>query len=1050
MKELEFENELISYLQTVSETTQWRYEPQIKTIDDLWQNFRDILNRHNIGRLGGVPLTDGEFAQIKAVINGLRTPYEAGSWLYGMNGKTFVEIDRDVPNEASLDGRAILEVFDQDAVGAGNTVYQIVNQIQRPHVKPGRRDSRFDTTLLINGLPIIHIEEKADGHDAMEAFEQIHAYIDAGAFTEIYSTVQIFVGMTPHMARYMANTTAEDFNKAFAFRWQYEDTNKPVLNWKDFCRLMLSIPMAHQMATSFMILDSDPHHRKLMVMRPYQVYATKRVINAVQSHDFEFGSKEIGYVWHTTGSGKTISSFKTAWLASRLSCVNKVVFVVDRIALTDQTYEKYQAYDPDASDESEGIIADTAHTGELARKLKSSEKSNSIIITSIQKLARLVKRDKFKAPNINILFIVDEAHRSTNGDMMASIKKAFPRSGWVGYTGTPAFDGDLTYKVFGPLLHAYTIREAIADRNVLGFKVDFQNTLSEDELKEQLLPEKIREQHEDWSDRKIENRIARMSPDEVDQYIDTGIYDNNPEHVQAVVDDILKYWRNRSHDGRYSAMLTTHVGGGKASSNMAKMYYDEFQKRNEERIKDGKAPLAVALTYSFGTDNSEGMTEKNAGLRTAMQQYNAQFGTNFDDTSVDEYFRDVTARLKGELDGPKLDLVIVIDQLLTGFDAKMVNTLYVDRTLSGANLIQAYSRTNRIDNFEDKPDGRIVNYRWPQTSRRLMDAALSVYANSDSALVQGTLPESDPGETDGGLQRAGVLSQTHEELIKAAHRELDVLKDLTENITAPPASEVAQAKLFEVFQQFNATISKLKEEDSFDYDNPTKLYEELGISQDEERQLIAIVMDTRRSTADGDDSSSLRFDLDFHVQHISEVTVNYDYINELLAKLINAKHSGDEEDTEQAFQAVAHALDQMEDRTQAQKYQGLAAGILDGSVEIAETSYPVEPGSIPGIMKGYASNSRRKEILEFREEWGLVDVTMSVELIKTMLKRHAIGVDDLNLNGERQDLVREGLRYYAEDARNESIRNLSRIKYSNALSKALTVFADHIVSYYGN
>ena len=272
--------------------------------------------------------------------------------------------------------------------------------------------------------------------------------------------------------------------------------------------------MAHQMATNYMILDGTKNRQCLKVMRPYQVYATQAAIEGVKRADFELGQNKIGYIWHTTGSGKTITSFKTAWLASRMPGVDKVVFLVDRIALTNQTLENYQAYDPDGEGESLGSIRDTNNTSDLSRKLKS--KDNGIIVTSVQKLERLVKRPSFKAPDKNIVFIVDEAHRSTGGDAFRLLQKKFKRGAWIGYTGTPMFDettsGARTEDIFGKLLHAYTIREAIADRNVLGFKVDFETTISEQAMKEEYLPRFYRERYPDWSEEQIAQKIANLTP----------------------------------------------------------------------------------------------------------------------------------------------------------------------------------------------------------------------------------------------------------------------------------------------------------------------------------------------------------------------------------------------------------------------------------------------------------------------------------------------------------------------------------------------------------
>lgn len=354
-KELEFEKKLINKLTTLGGVKQWDYRPDLNTTVKLWQNFKEILERHNQDKLES-PLSEAEFSQVQEIINGLETPYQAGQFLYGLNGKSQIEIDLD-------NGKHVfLTVFDQDQIGAGDTVYQVVNQVERDAVIPGKKKRRFDTTLLINGLPIIQIEEKADGHEADEALNQMHQYIQERQYTGIFSTLQILVAMTPHEIKYMANTTDKDFNKTFAFNWQRAEDNTPVLDWKEFTNDMLSIPMAHQMATNYIILDGAVHHKMIKVMRPYQVYATKRIISKVREHNFDVDGQEIGYVWHATGSGKTISSFKTAWLASRLPNIDKVIFLVDRVALTNQTVDEYSAYDPERGlSKEDGVVTDAAN-----------------------------------------------------------------------------------------------------------------------------------------------------------------------------------------------------------------------------------------------------------------------------------------------------------------------------------------------------------------------------------------------------------------------------------------------------------------------------------------------------------------------------------------------------------------------------------------------------------------------------------------------------------------------------------------------------------------
>lgn len=561
-----------------------------------------------------------------------------------------------------------------------------------------------------------------------EALNQMHQYIDENQYRDIFSTLQILIAITPNNVKYMANTTSEAFNTNFAFHWQRRSDNGVVRNWKEFADSMLSIPMAHQMATNFMILDGTKNKQCLKVMRPYQVYATQLALVGIRRTDFELGCNKVGYIWHTTGSGKTITSFKTAWLASRMPGVDKVVFLVDRIALTKQTLENYRAYDPDASDDALGNVRNTDNTGDLSRKLKS--KDNDIIVTSVQKLERLVKRASFKAPEKNIVFIVDEAHRSTGGDAFKTIQEKFPHGAWLGYTGTPMFDetttGLRTEDIFGPLLHAYTIREAIADRNVLGFQVDFETTIPEQEMREKYLPAFYREQHPTWTDERIRRKIENLTPDDMDDAIEPSFYDENPCHVQEVVRDIFENWRNRSAEGRYNALLTTHVGGGRASTPMAMMYFREFRRVNEIRYAKGKPTLKVAVTFSQNTSNNSTMLETNKGLYEAIKAYNQEFGTNWGMDDVSGYTQDVMSRLnKTADDGNFLDLVIVVDQLLTGFDAPELNTLYVDRTLKGAGLIQAYSRTNRIADMQDKPWGHIVNYRWPGAKRKAHEPRVS-------------------------------------------------------------------------------------------------------------------------------------------------------------------------------------------------------------------------------------------------------------------------------------------------------------------------------------
>ncbi|MDD9149977.1 HsdR family type I site-specific deoxyribonuclease [Sporolactobacillus sp. CQH2019] len=1022
-----FESKLVEHLANLGGTKQWRFTPEIKTTAQLWINFKQILEKNNPDKLNQ-PLSETEFGQVKSEIISLMTPYQAGQFLYGLNGVSQIEVDLD-------DGRHVfLTVFDQDQIGAGNTVYQIVTQIKRPAVVSGKKERRFDVTLLINGLPIIQIEEKADGHDAKEALNQMHQYIQEKQYTDIFSTVQILVAITPHDARYMANTTADRFNTDFAFRWQREEDNVPVRDWREFANKMLSIPMAHRMATNYMILDGTKNRQMIKVMRPYQVYATRRVIQKLREHQFGMDAKEVGYIWHTTGSGKTISSFKAAWLASRLPNVDKVVFLVDRIALTNQTVDEYKAYDPDSGEDGKnGVVDETANKRVLAQKLKS--KKSGIIVTSTQKMDGLVRRESFPKLDKNVVFIVDEAHRSTSGDMLKRIKEAFPKSAWIGYTGTPVFDtnnGPTTRQIFGDLLHAYTIRDAIADRNVLGFKVDFETTLSDEVMRQDYLPQYFQYRYPQWNDEEVQVRIAHLAPEDMDDTIVPSVYDMNPKHVSLVVADVLKNWKKRSNNYKYNALFTTHVGGGKASTPMAMMYYDEFKKQNAAMER----PLKIGITFSQDTSNGDHQLETNESLHRATQDYNETFGSHFDDRQVKEYTESVVSRLnKTADDGRYLDLVIVVDQLLTGFNAPELNTLYVDRTLKGAALIQAYSRTNRVQNMQDKPFGRIVNYRWPQNSEKLMKEALAKYANRNSANVQTEL-DIDDGD--------GILEKPFDELMSEMKQIVSDLNDLSNGFENLPRSESQQERMYELLHHYNRTMAKLKQDDRYDDQNPEALLQELGISGDDEIKLTTTFANELKEHIAKKRHLDIE-DLTLRMEHVKDVEVNYDYLEELIAQLANQVHINDLVGAQSTRQEVDKLADQLEDQKYAQQIKATTSALVDGSAEVSE--YPVQVSHVKQLIRSNTARHERAEILGFKRQWGLVDIK-NTQLINELIDKHTQGADDLNQTGELNTIIREGQAFYQEDAELDEVHHLSKVKYRNELRHAFTTFADKIKKKY--
>ncbi len=1060
MTENRFETELIQYITTgtisnpkclegipeftviglgnrVVKTKLWKYEPDIKTTPQLWENFKKILEQHNQNVLEN-PMSDAEFNQVKKIISDLHTPYEAGQFLYGLNGVSQIEVDLD-------DGRHVfLTVFDQKQIGAGDTVYQVVNQIERPAVINGKMNRRFDTTLLINGLPIIQIEEKRDTHDVNEALNQMHQYIDEGQYGDIFSMLQILIAITPNNVKYMANTTSERFNKDFAFNWQRED-NTIVRDWKEFADSMLSIPMAHQMATNYMILDGTPNKQSLKVMRPYQVYATQAVIEGLKNVDFEFGDKKVGYIWHTTGSGKTITSFKTAWLASRMPKVDKVVFVVDRIQLTKQTNENYKAYDPDATDDFDGIVQDTNNTTDLSRKLKS--KSNGIIVTSVQKLDTLVKRKSFKSPEKNIVFIVDEAHRSTAGDSFKNIQNSFKRAAWVGYTGTPTFDettkGLRTEDIFGRPLHKYTIREAIADRNVLGFKVDFETTIPEDVMKEKYLPSFYREKYPDWSEEKINAKIDNLTPEDMDDAVEPSFYDENPKHVELVVKDIFDKWQNRSNDGKYNALFTTHVGGGKASTPMAMMYYNEFKRVNCERKKQGLPTLKVAVTFSVNNTNNNSMLDTNKALYQAITEYNTEFRTKFDMNDVSGYTQDVISRLnKTASDGNFLDLVIVVDQLLTGFDAPQLNTLYVDRTLKGAGLIQAYSRTNRVADMQEKPWGRIVNYRWPAQNERLMNEALAIYANKDSANL------SDEERSIQNVQN-GITAPKFDDVLGDVKNTVEKISDLTNEFNQLPPSEKQKDFMIDLIREYNAGMAKLKqyapesdENEGFDYKNPDKLLEKIGITPEQEKKLTTVLTNELKDYISKREKIPV-YQIELRMTHIKDVKIDYDYLTELVNELLNAVHNGNEQEADETKEKIDQFANGLDDRMYAAKIMNAADAIRKGDYppEGSNFKYPAKLKDCETVISAANTISVDRVFLEFRNKWGITEVITSAGM-RGLFSRHRYGKFDLDDAGEISDIIKRASVDYKTMALDEEVQALSKIKYRNSLRDAIYKLAD--------
>jgi type I restriction enzyme R subunit len=708
------------------------------TVDTLVNYWRSELNRINADQLEGVPLTDSEFKQVLTKVSQISNSYEAAKILAIEESKGKIDgIYRD-DNSKLTRKQITLTIFQKAQVRGGDSSYRIAREVVTPN------NNRFDIILLINGLPLINIEQKRTDKTLDEAFGQFIRYYRDGEYSNNFMAFsQMMVIATEIETRYFATPkTLNDFNPSFVFHWS-DKNNKPINNWQNVIEQFLMIPMAHQMVGDYLVIDEakEDENRRHMLMRPYQVYALQSVELAAFGWDNDKKEPHGGFVWHTTGSGKTITSFKTALFLSTRAGFDKIIFLVDRRELDSRTSENFKAY---AKYEAVSVD-DTKYTYQLKKQLKSPK--NGIVVTTTFKLNNLVedleKNNDTSLAGKKMVFIIDEAHRTTMGQMMGRIKNYFKKNGlFYGFTGTPLFDENkvkgkvneksevinTTEKLFGPLLHQYTIDEAIADGNVLGFHVDFINTgefKSYDDLRDQLV-DKILEEKPDQARRDVERLVQGWSETEVEKHANLRKLLNYQDetHIPRVVEEILTNWESQSQGREFNAILTV------AYKNRVIAYYDELKK---QMTKNGQK-LNIAMTFSFGNENDPDNIPIEV-IRGMFDDYASFTGIKFvvgdKKHGEDAYFEDVVERATrggSSRNQKNIDLVIVADQLLTGYDSKRLNTLYVDRTLELQGLIQAYSRTNRVFG-STKEFGTIINFQYPKITEEMVDKALKLYGS---------------------------------------------------------------------------------------------------------------------------------------------------------------------------------------------------------------------------------------------------------------------------------------------------------------------------------
>lgn len=916
MAELEavIEQKLIEQL--IYGDSQWIYRNDLKTEEDLWNNFKYILEQNNKERLNGEHLSDSEFEQVKNQLQ-FSSFYKAGEWLVGENGKVMVHVQRDTE-------RLHLVVMNHEHIAGGSSVYEVINQYRALADEDSRQNRRFDVTLMINGLPLIHIELKNKQHSYMDGFWQIKKYIGEGKFTGIFSAVQMFVISNGVDTKYFSAASDAELNSKFISGWLDRDNN-PVSDYLDFAKSVLRIPEAHEMIARYTVLDEDA--KRLILLRPYQIHAIEAIRDASKTG-------QSGYVWHTTGSGKTLTSYKaTRNLLMDIPTIDKTIFLIDRKDLDTQTTMAFQAYaNNDIID-----VDETDNVFDLKRKLKSDDRQ--VIVTTIQKLQRLITKkleegtsEYNKIKNLKIAFVVDECHRAVTPGTKRELERFFRNSLWYGFTGTPRFAenaypqmGDLprtTEELYGKQLHKYTIQNAIHDNAVLGFQV--------------------------------EHNGPKNMADETDSII----YESEA-HMLSVLDVILNksYHKLGFQNGKgktYEGLLTT------SSIQMAQKYYDLLK-----RVKNGETELQIderikqvlpdfpkfAITYSV-TENEEGSHVNQQKMQESLDDYNEMFGTKYELAQIQSYNGNLNKRLarkdpKFQSRNEQLDLVIVVDRLLTGFDAPCMSTIFIDRQPMGPHdLIQAFSRTNRIYD-KNKTYGQIVTFQAPKLFKESVDNAVKLYSagSTESALVA-EWDEIEPAFRK-ALKALRVSAETPEEI--------------------PGMSRKEKIVFIKMFQNFDKLFAQLKSFTQYD----DSMLEEYGITQDEYEDYVAHYLNVKEEVQPkpddpqgGDEEPTIN--MDYELMAYSHTKIDYEYIINLIQNIVTP--SDDEEVApEQRQKQIEEVKQYIGDLSKENPKVAALMSDLVCDIEVDEDRYKGK--SIRNVIENMKHNCIEKVVSEFCITW---------------------------------------------------------------------------------
>lgn len=945
------------------------------TEKDLIKNWADILfeNNRGIDRLNNYPLTDGEMGQVIEQINDLRTPLKLNGFI---NGK-YITIKRDNPNDTLHFGKEIsLYIYDRREIAAGLSRYQIVRQPEFSRKSKVLNNRRGDVMLLINGMPVIHIELKRSGVPISEAYHQIEKYSFEGLFSGIFSLIQIFVAMNPNETVYFANPGPEGkFNKNYYFHWA-DFNNEPINDWKDIADTILSIPMAHQLIGFYTVADNSDG--VLKVMRSYQYNAASKIADKVATTKWDSGTQRGGYIWHTTGSGKTMTSFKSAQLIANSDDADKVVFLTDRIELGTQSLNDYTGF---ANDDE--TVQATENTHVLVDKLKSTDPANTLIVTSIQKMSNIKDESGMNTKDVEIInskrivFIVDEAHRSTFGEMLLTIKETFPNAIFFGFTGTPIQKENqkkmsTTAMVFGNELHRYSIADGIRDKNVLGFDPYKVLTFKDKDIRKSVALEKAKASTEvealsDKEKSKIYNKYMDSSQVPMAGYNDEttgkyvkGIEDYIPnaqyrteEHRIQVVNDISENWNLLSKQGKFHAIFAT------SSIPEAIEYY--------RLIKRMIPTLKVTGLFDPNIDNTEGFEFKEEGLVELIEDYNKRYDRDYGLSTYAAFKKDVAMRLAHKEQykmiekktEEQIDLLIVVDQMLTGFDSKWINTLYMDKVLQYENIIQAFSRTNRLYG-EDKPFGVIRYYRRPHTMERYINDAVKLYSGDKPlGLFVDKLPHN--------LRKLNEVYRDIEDIFNNAGYK---------NFEKLPDEHYERAKFASLFKELNkyleaAKIQGLswnKSEYELELDDGSKDTIKLTINE----RIYLTLASRYKELSNGDNprgprtNEDIPYDLDGYLIEIDTGKIDNDFMNKRFEKYLKVLKQNDAAD-----EMIQQALDELHKSfasltQEEQKYANIFLhDVQSGDIEVNEDM------TLRDYITEYQCNAKNDQIHKFASKFGI-------------------------------------------------------------------------------